>query len=247
MPKRFTITEKWEDRWFWSLKPNEKLLWNYLCDKCDLAGFWEVNIELAAVQTKITKRGIEGALKGLSRGYLESGKYLWLRNFIYHQGNYPLNPKNNAHKHIIALISRHCDFDVDFYEELDKTGSPKVGASQSILGANQGLISPIGISKGKGKGKGKGNKGGWGGEIPSYKLKDFLDAGILVGLTVAESEACFDYYKGEQFLFGSGRSVMNAADACKRWRNNRQYFTKQGKQKESVADHVEQLKAEGRL
>lgn len=157
MTKRFTITEKWDDSWFWSLKPNEKLLWNYLCDKCDLAGFWEINIELAAVQTKITKRGIIGALEGLRRGYIKGEKYLWLRNFIYHQGNYPLNPKNNAHKHIISLLSRHSDFGLDFYKELDKSISPK-------LGADQGLISPTGKGNSNSKGKGKGNNGGSGGK-----------------------------------------------------------------------------------
>lgn len=144
MSKRFTITEKWEDSWFWQLKPYEKLLWNYLCDKCDLAGFWEINLELATVQTKIPKSAISGAVQGLNRGYITNGKYIWLRNFIHHQGNYPLNPNNNAHRHIIKIIERHSDFNVNFFELLETVFS----------GATEGLISPP--SKGNSKGKGKG-------------------------------------------------------------------------------------------
>lgn len=83
--------------------------------------------------------------------------------------------------------------------------------------------------------------------IPTYALKDFLDAGIVVGLTIAESEACFDYYKGEQFVFRSGRPIISAADACKRWRNNRPNFTKPDKKSKSVSEQVDKLKAEGRL
>lgn len=146
MSKRFTITEKWEDGWFWQLPPHQKLLWNYLCDKCDLAGFWEINLELAAVQTKIPKTAISGAVQGLNRGYYTNGKYLWLRNFIHHQSNYPLNPKNNAHRHIIAILERHTDFDIDFFEILETT----------ILAPKEELIS----SPSKGSGKGKGNSKG---------------------------------------------------------------------------------------
>lgn len=148
MPKRFTITEKWEDGWFWSLPPQQKLLWNYLCDKCDLAGFWEVNLELAAVQTKIPKRAISGAVQGLNRGYVSNGKYIWLRTFIHHQGNYPLNPKNNCHRHILSILERHTDFDIDFSELLKTLKS----------GAEQGLISPIGKGNSKGNSKSNGKK-----------------------------------------------------------------------------------------
>ena len=44
MAYRFTDTNKWHDAWFSSLKPLEKLLFNYLCDNCDIAGFIEINL-----------------------------------------------------------------------------------------------------------------------------------------------------------------------------------------------------------
>ena len=148
MSKRFTITEKWEDTWFSGLNPIEKLVWNYLCDKCDLAGFWEINVKLAAFQIGITKTRFLGALQGVGRGYITNDKYLWLRRFIEHQGNLPLNPKNNAHKHILTLLERHTDFgDVDFFKEIETTKTPPFEP------LNRGLSK--GISNGKGNGKGK--------------------------------------------------------------------------------------------
>jgi hypothetical protein len=47
MSKRFTDTMKWDDPWFSGLAPIEKLFWIYLCDKCDHAGIWKVNLPLA--------------------------------------------------------------------------------------------------------------------------------------------------------------------------------------------------------
>ena len=43
MAYRFTDTNKWNDAWFLELKPSGKLLFNYLCDNCDVAGFIELN------------------------------------------------------------------------------------------------------------------------------------------------------------------------------------------------------------
>lgn len=45
MSKRFTDTAKWDKAWYRSLGPNGRDLWNYLCDKCDHAGVWEIDLE----------------------------------------------------------------------------------------------------------------------------------------------------------------------------------------------------------
>ena len=47
MSKRFTDTEKWERPWFRKLPLKHKLLWCYVLDKCDQAGVWYVDFELA--------------------------------------------------------------------------------------------------------------------------------------------------------------------------------------------------------
>lgn len=136
--KRFSETEKWKDEWFSGLKPLEKLVFLFLIDNCDNAGFFELNTKLNSYLIGVTEKEYLGAIEGLNRGLLgakDKTRY-WIRNFLYHQKNLPLNPENNAHKNILLIISNNAKyFDFDF----------------SNLGANQGLISPIG------KGIGIGN------------------------------------------------------------------------------------------
>lgn len=48
--KRFTETQKWEDPWFRRLKPEMKLLWQWILDRCDNAGVIDPDIELASFQ-----------------------------------------------------------------------------------------------------------------------------------------------------------------------------------------------------
>ncbi len=44
MATRFTETNKWKDKWFRSLDPLEKVLFIYLIDNCDNAGFIEIDL-----------------------------------------------------------------------------------------------------------------------------------------------------------------------------------------------------------
>jgi len=48
MAKRFTENGKWEDTWFRNLPPVSKLFWLFVVDKCDIAGFWEIDWDLAS-------------------------------------------------------------------------------------------------------------------------------------------------------------------------------------------------------
>jgi hypothetical protein len=46
--KRFTETNKWDDPWFLELSMEHKLLWQWLCDRCDNAGIIEPSMKLAS-------------------------------------------------------------------------------------------------------------------------------------------------------------------------------------------------------
>ena len=107
MTRRFTETGKWKDRWFRGLSPTAKLLWFYVCENCDIAGFWEVDLPAAAWFTGSKLSTLTGALKELDRGLFWDDDYVWLRNFIYYQNNLPLNPKNNCHAGILNRIHEH--------------------------------------------------------------------------------------------------------------------------------------------
>ena len=127
---RFTATVKWNDEWFSNLKPIEKLVFIYLTDRCDNAGFFEINKRVDSFLIGITEDEFISNLKAIRKSYLASkdGRKVWLKNYIKYQKNTPLNPDNNAHKQIIEIIKSNKDnFEYDFNK----------------LGAKEGLISPL--------------------------------------------------------------------------------------------------------
>ena len=146
MAYRYSNTDKWDDAWFINLKPIEKLLFNYLCDNCDIAGFIEINIKTWASQIGTNSKVIEGALKGLQRGliYSETNECIYLRTFLKHQKNLPLNPeKNMAHRGILKRF------------ELYSFKFSIINIYEFIEGAMKGLGSPYGNGIGNDIGNGK--------------------------------------------------------------------------------------------
>jgi len=47
MAKRLTANDKWEDNWFRKLSLKSKLFWLFILDRCDVAGIWKKDYELA--------------------------------------------------------------------------------------------------------------------------------------------------------------------------------------------------------
>jgi hypothetical protein len=149
MAYRYTNTDKWRDGWYSSLDTIQKLLFNYLCDNCDVAGFIEITPRIWAAEIGCTENQVLGALKGLGRGLMFSkdNDCLYIRNFLKHQKNLPLNENNNAH---LGIIRRFENYSYKFnIENIDEF------LLRCNEGACEGLSSPIGNGKGKGSGKGK--------------------------------------------------------------------------------------------
>ncbi len=67
MSKRFTDTAKWQDQWFRSMPVEMKEFWHYICDVCDHAGLWKVDLGLASFQI-----GAEIDLATIRRWFFES-------------------------------------------------------------------------------------------------------------------------------------------------------------------------------
>lgn len=133
---RFSETLKWDDIWFRSLSGYHKLAFIYIIERCDNAGFWEVDLDAMQFHTKLSAQHCEGAIKALERGLKGASGWVWVRNFLRHQKNFPLKSDNPAHRQIIGIIERQ----VKRFPEC-----------QNLLpeGASKGLQSPIGIGKGK--------------------------------------------------------------------------------------------------
>jgi hypothetical protein len=94
--KIFTDTRKWDDIWFRSLSPNLKLIYLYVCDRCDHAGIWEFDRELLVLHTKVD---LIDEKEWLDMFYpkiveLPNGKW-WIKNYIQFQYPKGINRRTN--------------------------------------------------------------------------------------------------------------------------------------------------------
>ncbi len=170
MPNRFTDTGKWDRPWFRGLTPAGKLLLQFIRDKCDIAGFWEVDLEAAKFHTGI---GIDiRTLESLQDAYVAADKgFIWLKDFIINQGNWPLKPNALAHRGVARCLLKHNSF----IETAIKSLNEKTSESLTIDFVKS---TGIGISKSKGIGKSKYDapfeyfwkqfKGRWDGDKGKY-------------------------------------------------------------------------------
>ena len=122
----------------------------YLCDMCDIAGFLEINKMLVTLQTGI--EDIDGTIKSLSKSVIYNDGYIWIKKYIKHQKNLPINLKNGAHKAIVNSISEHIDRFPEIFEVLPVSDSATI--KSELLGGGGGGASPPPIGKGIGKDKG---------------------------------------------------------------------------------------------
>lgn len=149
MAYRFTNTEKWQDVWFANLNQLQMLLFLYLCDNCDIAGFIEVNLKRWASDLGSSISTIESGLKGLERSlvFSENGDCIFIKNFLKHQKNLPLNQNNKAH---LGILKRF-----ELYSQKFNIQDVNEFISRGFQGASKGLISPSGNGIGNGIGNGK--------------------------------------------------------------------------------------------
>jgi hypothetical protein len=116
MAKRFTEANKWADPWFRKLPIEYKTLWQYLCDKCDNAGVWKKDIELAEfyIGAQLTEKA---ALEYFNNGkerikLLDSGLWL-LTDFVSFQYG-ELSMGCPPHKQILSLIEKYKSKGLDY-------------------------------------------------------------------------------------------------------------------------------------
>jgi hypothetical protein len=203
MSKRFTETEKWKDPWFRRLSPSEKLVFLFLIENCDNAGFYEPDTETMSFHIGLTSAEVEGAYKGLTRVFEAAAGWVWIKNFLKHQKNLPLSETNPAHRQIIRLINEQSTRFADSVE-FQTLASP-------YLGPDKGLRRPTGKGIGIGKGIAKGSVDYTDRDVLIQKRSDRAKSDIEgvksfcseVGLPATDGE--WFYYKCE----GSG------------WKNNK--------------------------
>lgn len=148
MAYRFTDTVKWNDTWFCELKPLSKLLFLYLCDQCDIAGFLELNVKKISFDLGTGKQEVERGMKEVSNKliYSKDKRFIFIKKFLQHQRNLPLKETNRAHIAILSLLNKNLQL-FDF-----------TSVDQYFEGGSMGDQSPLGNSIGNSDSQVKSNR-----------------------------------------------------------------------------------------
>jgi len=149
MALRFTNSDKWNDEWFCNLSKDEKLLFIFITDNCNAAGFIEVNKRIWSAYTGLSIDELNIAIEGIKKKVIISkdNSCLYIVNFLKHQKNLPLNPENKAHIGIIKLFNYYAiKFNITDIEDFIQS---------SMQGGCKGDATPLSIGIGNDNGKGK--------------------------------------------------------------------------------------------
>ena len=106
MAKRFIDTDMWSKKWIRLLDPKLKLFWVYLLSRCNHAGIYEVDLELASFQLKLEldEKEILNSFNGIIKP-IDNDKW-FIPKFIEFQYG-PLNEKVNAHRSVINILKKY--------------------------------------------------------------------------------------------------------------------------------------------
>ena len=119
MAKRLTGTEKWDKAWFRKLKPKYKCFWEYLRDKCDLIGLWEIDFEAASfhVGEEMSESEI---LEAFGNKIQKIEDKLLIMGFCHFQYGETLNLKSPIHKKINDLLIKNTLYDTLYNRVLNR-------------------------------------------------------------------------------------------------------------------------------
>jgi hypothetical protein len=106
LAKRFTDTGKWDKAWFRQLRPRGKTIWSFLCDRCDHAGIWEIDLEAMSFFVNDEWAVSLDEIQEIFGDRIEVvGSKLVVTGFVEFQYG-DLNPENRAHKSVISRLER---------------------------------------------------------------------------------------------------------------------------------------------
>ena len=108
MAKRFTDTEKWKKPFIKNLKCCYKLLWLYICDDCDHAGVWQVDIDVARLRIgeEINEQDAIKFFEDKIQPF-DNGTKWFIPSFIEFQYPSGLSDQNRAHVGILKTIQKY--------------------------------------------------------------------------------------------------------------------------------------------
>jgi len=103
--KRLTDTMIWNKEWYQDMDPQEKLLWRYLCDSCDMAGVWDSNWKLASFQLGFVVTETDMGALGDRVQVMANGDILVVDFIEFQYGN--LGESSSVHKGVRKCLESH--------------------------------------------------------------------------------------------------------------------------------------------
>lgn len=125
--KRFRDTKLSREAWYRKLKPAFKCTWDFLCDECDEAGMWSIDIDALTffLGEEIDFNAFLGAVNSDKVRIEKFGTdKIWVTGFVEFQYG-ELSEKCIPHKKIISLLVK--------YELIDRVPARVSGRVQSTL------------------------------------------------------------------------------------------------------------------
>ena len=100
MSSVFSAAEKWDEPWYGILSIEAKVLYDYLYDTADIAGFKPQNFPIWSAYTGLTESEIEKALEELKEVVIIENDLAWLKDHLKFNHNTNIKAKNNAREKI---------------------------------------------------------------------------------------------------------------------------------------------------
>lgn len=99
-------TEKWSDPWYRKMPVVYKNFWDYLCARCDNAGVWKVDMELAQFQIGEPLKEAEALAIFEGKVVPLTANYWHIPGFVSFQFG-ELSADSKPHRSILSLIQKH--------------------------------------------------------------------------------------------------------------------------------------------
>lgn len=149
MSKRLSDTAKWDKAWFRKLKPKYKCFWEYIRDKCDLIGLWEIDFESASfhIQEEITEAEV---LKFFAGKLKKIGNKLLVVGFCHFQYGETLNLKSPIHKKVFDTLNKHTLYDTLYNRVVDSAeakAEAKAKVKREVKEEDKSIISIVDYNK----------------------------------------------------------------------------------------------------
>ncbi|MDY0104635.1 MAG: hypothetical protein RBS07_17010 [Lentimicrobium sp.] len=206
MAYRFTQTDKWKDGWFSELTTEQKLLFIYITDTCDIAGFIEFTPRIWSAETGIDEKKIINIVNSMRKALVwsDSRDCLFVRNFLKHQNNLPLNPNNKAHVGVLKRFKYYAakfDLTLSTHSDTGKEGVEVDQIEKLINTQQEQELPPAPEEKKPVINKPKAF------EPPSER--EVIDYFTANGFSKETAQKAFKYYNTSNWKDSTGKPVKN--------------------------------------